>query len=220
MFELPLFPLNTVLFPGTTINLHIFEPRYKEMVGYCIDNQEPFGVVLIDEGREALGPLAKPHPIGCTAHIISMEPVGQGRMAIVAVGKDRFRIRQLRHDKSYLVGEVDLFPVEPEGSEQALARLQRRLKNRVDRYIAAFEQAKDVSVRVPGFPRDPLLFGYAASALLQGVDVGVKQEILATPADIQILKKLLSIYQLEVTLLEMMIDRSQQDDSLQRFSVN
>jgi len=220
MFELPLFPLNTVLFPGTTINLHIFEPRYKEMIGLCIANQEPFGVVLIDEGREALGPLARPHPIGCTAHIVSMEPVGQGRMAIVAVGKDRFRIRRLLYDRSYLVGEVDLFPVESQGDAQALARLQQRLRHRLERYIATFEQAKDVRIRVPGFPRDPLLFAYAATAFLQGVEPQIKQDILATPADVQILKKLNTIFNVEVTLLQMMLDRGQDDEQPQRFSVN
>ena len=60
MLELPLFPLNTVLFPGMPLNLHIFEERYKRMMQACIESSKPFGVVLIKQGLEAHGPLADP----------------------------------------------------------------------------------------------------------------------------------------------------------------
>jgi len=70
MFELPLFPLNTVLYPGTPLYLHIFEPRYQRMINLCLNEHRPFGVVLIRHGQEALGPLAEPYRIGCTADII------------------------------------------------------------------------------------------------------------------------------------------------------
>ena len=56
MIELPLFPLNTVLFPGMPLGLHIFEDRYKLMIGQCVQERRPFGVVLIRSGQEALGP--------------------------------------------------------------------------------------------------------------------------------------------------------------------
>ena len=106
MFELPLFPLNTVLFPGMPINLHIFEPRYKLMIEQCIQNDEPFGVVLIHKGTEASGPLAEPHPIGCTAQITQVERLDDGRMNILAVGGERFQIRSLNLFEPYLVGTV------------------------------------------------------------------------------------------------------------------
>ena len=57
MIEIPLFPLDTVLFPGTPVNLDVFEPRYKSLIGQCLEHDEPFGVALIRSGREALGPL-------------------------------------------------------------------------------------------------------------------------------------------------------------------
>ena len=71
MFELPLFPLNIVLFPGMPLSLHIFEDRYKLLIGKCLQERQPFGVVLIKKGIEALGPLAEPHHIGCTAFVSS-----------------------------------------------------------------------------------------------------------------------------------------------------
>ena len=60
MQEIPLFPLNTVLFPNAPLRLHIFEERYKRMVNDCLAEKQPFGVVLIRHGLEALGPLAEP----------------------------------------------------------------------------------------------------------------------------------------------------------------
>lgn len=86
MYELPLFPLNTVLFPGTPIQLHIFEDRYLKMINRCIEEHKPFGVVLIEEGSEAFGPLAKPYRIGCTALIAKVEKLEDGRINITAVG--------------------------------------------------------------------------------------------------------------------------------------
>ncbi len=95
MFELPLFPLHTVLFPGTPIHLHIFEDRYKQMINLCLDKHRPFGIVLIREGMEALGPLAEPYRIGCTAHIVHIQRLEQDRMNIVAIGQERFEIQSL-----------------------------------------------------------------------------------------------------------------------------
>ncbi len=69
--KIPLFPLKTVLFPGMPINLHIFEERYRLMINRCIDEQLPFGVVLIQKGEEALGPFwPNSHQVGCTAESI------------------------------------------------------------------------------------------------------------------------------------------------------
>ena len=72
-YELPLFPLNTVLFPGMPLPLHVFEERYKEMVQVCLDEQRPFGVVLIRSGVAEGGPLADPYDVGCVAEIIEVQ---------------------------------------------------------------------------------------------------------------------------------------------------
>jgi Lon protease-like protein len=71
--ELPIFPLNVVLFPGMPLPLHIFEERYKSMINRCIQAGHAFGVVLIREGQE-VGPPARPHDVGTTAVIAVERP--------------------------------------------------------------------------------------------------------------------------------------------------
>src|SRR5438046_1437349 len=92
---LPLFPLNTVLFPGMPLRLHIFEERYRLMIGECVERKQPFGVVLIKAGRE-VGEPAEPRGVGTTALIAAMSRMDDGRMNLVAVGQERFRIDELR----------------------------------------------------------------------------------------------------------------------------
>ncbi len=134
MYELPLFPLNTVLFPGMPISLHIFEPRYKLMVEECLQSSQPFGVVLIRDGVEALGPLAEPHMVGCTAQITQIERLEDGRLNIIAIGVDRFHIRSLSHDKPYLVGVVETFPLD-HGDPESVETAGERLRPWVERYL-------------------------------------------------------------------------------------
>lgn len=105
--RLPLFPLNTVLLPHTTLPLHIFEERYKTMIARCIDEQSPFGVVLIRSGEEVGGD-AEPQDIGCTARIVQVERQPDGRMNLLAFGEQRFRIQSLDRSEAYLQGEVEL----------------------------------------------------------------------------------------------------------------
>ena len=107
MSTLPLFPLNTVLFPGQMLPLHIFEPRYRQMIGECAQNGTPFGVVLIRQGEEVGDPDTEPYDVGTTAHIVQIERLEDGRMNIICVGHSRFRIQHLLRDADYLRGEID-----------------------------------------------------------------------------------------------------------------
>src|SRR5690348_12111925 len=77
--RLRLFPLNAVLFPGAVLNLHVFEPRYKQMIGECLETGEGFGVVLIREGQEAGDPSVEPHQIGSLAEITEVTQLPFGR---------------------------------------------------------------------------------------------------------------------------------------------
>jgi Lon protease-like protein len=107
MKELPLFPLNTVVFPGWPMPLNIFESRYKEMIEYCVAQKQPFGIVLIEEGSAEFDTAVRPHQVGCVVEITKVQQVEDGRLYILAVGQERFRIRKLKRDKPYLVGEVE-----------------------------------------------------------------------------------------------------------------
>ena len=112
MFDLPLFPLHNVLFPGMALPLHVFESRYKQMIKFCLEGDKRFGVVLIRHGSEALGPLPEPHLIGCTAQIIEVQPLEEGHMYLTTTGVQRFRINTINHGLPYLVGKVEILPFE------------------------------------------------------------------------------------------------------------
>lgn len=104
--DLRLFPLRTVLFPGMTLPLQIFEQRYRQLVSECLQASEPFGVVLIREGEEVGGP-AIPYDLGTTARIRSVEPDSPLWLQLSTVGERRFRIVTLHHDRPYLWADVE-----------------------------------------------------------------------------------------------------------------
>src|SRR5579862_5071920 len=103
--ELPLFLLNAVVFPYASLQLHIFEDRYREMVQKCLEFDRPFGVVLIRSGSET--GLADPYLVGTVVRITSVHNYDDGRMDIEVQGERRFRIRQLDESLPYLVGMVE-----------------------------------------------------------------------------------------------------------------
>ena len=110
--ELPLFPLNNVvLFPGMKLPLHIFEERYKEMIGRCSEASSPFGVLLIKEGQE-VGEPAEPFTVGTTARITDLQSMEDGRMNIFTEGEQRFRVVEIIQQTPYLVGLVQFLEEE------------------------------------------------------------------------------------------------------------
>jgi Lon protease-like protein len=110
-----LFPLDLVLLPGVTIPLHIFEPRYKEMIGECLANRKPFGIVRAQPDSA----LAE---IGCTAEIVEVvKRYDDGRLDIVATGARPFEIVEVNQDRSFLQADV-LFLED----EDALVASERR----------------------------------------------------------------------------------------------
>jgi Lon protease-like protein len=100
---LPLFPLDLVLLPGTPLPLHIFEPRYKEMIAECRSNDSAFGIIrVIDKGLA---------DVGCTAEILTVtKEYSDGRLDLVAEGRQRFQVVELNHERSFLRAEVLLLP--------------------------------------------------------------------------------------------------------------
>jgi uncharacterized protein len=131
---LPLFPLQTVLFPGMFLPLHIFEDRYQIMIRHCLATESAFGVALIRSGREVGGP-AVPHPVGTTARIIRLDELEDGRLNLVALGEERFRIRELRTDLPYLQALTE--PVhDSDLDDPDLPQLARETGAEFKRYIA------------------------------------------------------------------------------------
>jgi len=103
--DLRLFPLQTVLFPGMRLPIHVFEDRYRLMIRECIEEDAPFGVLLIKSGSEVGGP-AVPHDLGTTARILQVEYLEDGRMNIFTIGERRFRTIALNTTQPYLRGET------------------------------------------------------------------------------------------------------------------
>jgi Lon protease-like protein len=218
MMTLPLFPLNTVLFPGMPLKLHIFEERYKLMINECIDQQKPFGVVLIETGEEALGALAHPHMIGTTAHITQVQRLPFGRMNILAIGKDRFRINSLSDERSFLVGQVDLIPLVVDDVE-GLKRGERALRPLLNRYLSVLSEA-GLQLDESDLPRDTLALAYLAAVILQ-TENAVKQQLLESANTTQFIQGLLTEYRREIAILDVLLASSSEMDEQQGpFSFN
>ena len=103
---IPLFPLELVLFPGAPLPLHIFEPRYKEMITECLLKDQPFGMVRVKDSSLAA--------IGCSAGILNvLKKYEDGRLDIAAEGMRRFEITQVNQERTFLQAEVAYFEDEP-----------------------------------------------------------------------------------------------------------
>lgn len=110
--QVPLFPLNTVLFPGGPLPLRIFEPRYLSMVSKCLQNDTAFGVLLIRDGGETAQ--ATTHSVGTLARITDWYQGSDGLLGITAIGEQRFRlISSTRQDDGLNIGVVQVLENEP-----------------------------------------------------------------------------------------------------------
>jgi len=205
MFELPIFPLNTVLFPGMQLPLHIFEARYKQMIGECLKNDKLFGVNLIKHGSEALGPLPEPFWIGCTARIIESQPLEEGRMQITAIGERRFRIQEMIGDRPYLVGRVDYQPFAVDQPEELQQEVEQ-LSPKVRQYINLLNQIEMVDLDPDNLPQDPLMQGYLAAALLQ-MPPNEKQKLLESKSGLELINSTNQVYSREIAFLRAIIER-------------
>ena len=171
---LPLFPLEVVLFPRTPLPLHVFEDRYKEMIGEAIRDQTEFGIVQAGE-KGIMNP-------GCTAVVEKvLKQYPDGRMDLVASGRRRFEIILLNDEKSYLRGAVDFFddeeldPVVPEFQQKAL-----------DGYRALVELESSAPANEPELT-DPQLSFQLAQLL---PDLDFRQLLLGTRSEAQRMKQL------------------------------
>lgn len=129
--EIPLFPLNTVLFPGGPLPLRIFEPRYVDMVRYCMRERAPFGVVLILSGAE-VGDVPTTAEVGTSARIVDFFQMPDGLLGIACIGERKFRLASRRVKSNGLnVGTVQWLSREPSvslpGEYAYLGQLLRRV---------------------------------------------------------------------------------------------
>lgn len=202
MYNLPLFPLNTVLFPDMPLPLHIFEERYKLMINRCRQEERPFGVVLIQSGEAQHGPLAIPHSVGCTAKIANVQELSEGRLFIMAIGQERFRIVSVNKDNPYLIGTVEKAPLQGETNAR-LPIATPQLHSLVVEYLQILSKIGKVEFDPTQIPTDPHSFLYLAASIIQ-LPLERKQSFLAADQAINLLYGLYNEYRDQVTLLRAM----------------
>ena len=175
MADIPLFPLNVVLMPGTPLPLHIFEERYKQMVNECLDSESEFGMVLADESGT--------RRVGCTARIVELvQRYDDGRLVILVEGSRRFKLNNILTGKPYYVGDVEYLEDGPEEDVSALAEECVAVLERV--IEAATEGSVGIEIEPP---YRNLSFTIAGRIEF---DLETRQQILELPTEKRRLEKI------------------------------
>lgn len=197
--RLPLFPLNLVLFPKMVLPLHIFEERYKSMIGRCIEKKIPFGMLLITGDNL--------FDVGCSAEIVRvLERHGDGRIDILTEGRSRFRVREFYHkeeffqEESHLEGLVEFFEDEPESVDNAL--LEKTLAS-FKEVLKLGDHETKVELDISQNPTDVSFF----MSWSIGLDLAKKQEILESVSTNYRLQEILEF-------LEGILDNSKKGDEI------
>ena len=219
--DLPLFPLNTVLFPQARLPLQIFEPRYREMIDRCLAEDLAFGVVLIQEGDEVGAP-ATPHDIGTIARIVDVARLADGRMNINVAGITRFKLLERSTERAYLTGRIQLLPDEDVDLAKT-ERTARRTAQLFKEYVAALhsiaEGENDETKEEVQLPKDPTVLSYSIAASLP-ISLSDKQTLLVTPTTIQRLRRETVFLERELQLLRLVSEKSDQIRDQGSFSLN
>ncbi len=185
LLELPLFPLGNVVYPGFGVELHIFEPRYQQLLADCVRGSGRFGIVGIRQGIE-VGGGAEPYTVGTLVQITELEKLLDGHYYVAVRGLERIALSDLDPTgKPYLRGRAHLWPDDP--SSPPSADLITRAGDLFNRYLAQLVVASgsdpsEWGVSLPlTLPDDPRLLSWLIAALIQ-VPSSEKQALLEAPA--------------------------------------
>ena len=200
--NLPLFPLNTVLFPGMLLPLHIFEERYKLMINNCLKEDRSFGVVLIREGKE-VGGSVEPYGVGTTAHITKVNRLEDGRMDIVVVGGERFRLQGLNHDRPYLVGLIEPWPLDSAGSDDLETQVEP-MRALFRQYLSLLALAEGHKIEVDQVPTEPRTLALLIAIALQ-LPLAQKQALLTSPSVASLFRAERALMRREQLILDFII---------------
>lgn len=173
--ELPLFPLPMVLFPGVPLPLHIFEPRYRQMLEDISATNNLFGLSYFDDADSEIP--AAGH-IGCAAAVTEIQPMPDGRSNILTVGIIRFRVeRYVEHEREYLTAQVSFFEDEPEDSE-ALRASAQEVAATFTRIARSVRKINDERTNLPDISdTEPQRLSFLVAAAVE-LDMKTKQALL------------------------------------------
>jgi Lon protease-like protein len=202
---IPLFPLSSVLFPGAPLPLHIFEQRYRDLVGELLGQPEDelrrFGVVAIRSGREAGPAVPDLHAVGTAAAVRSVSGYSDGRYDVMTVGVRRFRLLEVDSTtKPFLVGRVEWLP-EPAGEAERAQNLVGPVSSAMLHYVDRLVATGEAEVDLPELPSEPLALSYLVAAALL-LPLTERQVLLEAPDAVHRLRRLLSLLRRETVLLE------------------
>jgi Lon protease-like protein len=175
--RLPLFPLNVVLFPGMLLPLHVFEPRYQQMIRRCLAEDRTFGVCLIRSGDEVGGP-AEPYEVGTTCEILKVTELGDGGLDLVTLGRERFVIDRLYRERPYLEG--DICP-NPEGAAFCPEALIQEVHEATTEYVGTLLSQAAQSPRKLDLPEDAATLSNLVASILLQVPADIRQDLLEAP---------------------------------------
>ena len=216
-YELPLFPLHTVLFPTMPVHLYIFELRYRLMMREVLQSNQTFGVVLIHQGMESLGPLAKTYKIGTTARIVEVEPLDGGTMNIGAIGIERFRIVRMVKNHPYLIAEVESQPFEVQ-DEPRFNHCAKHLHSNVKNYLSmvtklmqnASKEEERMDLTEIDLPEEPITLVHMAASLIQ-LPTQEKQSLLSSESMDSMIQHIARLYRRELEVNPHLQDISEQE---------
>lgn len=170
--RLPMFPLNTVLFPGVRLPLHVFEDRYRALVHHLLTINDKatrlFGIVAIREGYEVGAHGAQSvHRFGCVAQMTSVAPYPDGRFDIEVLGRQRMRLESMDTSGPFLTGEVDLLEDSEESERATPADTDREAAKALGTFHAYRQQLSGLrgETSLDGdLPTDPAYLSYSLAA--------------------------------------------------------
>jgi Lon protease-like protein len=175
--EVAIFPLATVLFPGTLLPLHVFEDRYKAMMRFAVENGRVFGLSYCSDaevGKETPPPVGS---IGCAAKINAVIPLEDGRMSILSVGVVRYRVLEIKQSTPFLIARVAAFGDDPE-PDADLTRLYNDTREVSEKFLEAVQALNETEL--PGnvtLPEEPEAMSLFVASILP-VDNNTKQRLL------------------------------------------
>ncbi len=190
--ELPIFPLPIVLFPGASQPLHIFEPRYRQLLADCLAADRRFGIAYVDpRGAPEADPAPAPGDVGCVALIRSRHELPDGRSNILTVGERRFVLLEWRPSKLYRLAQVEEFDDEPVDASEAAALAHDVHEGfaRLVRALGVLTDRQDETIELPADPQ-PLSFQVAAALELEPA---AKRALLALRSTTQRLRQLAAL---------------------------
>lgn len=193
--EVPLFPLGIVLFPGTPQLLHIFEPRYRQMLADCLESDAPFGLSFVKTGgaQAQHDPAPEPGAVGCLAMVRESRLLPDGRSNILTVGGDRYVLRSyVDADLPYRMALVETFDDEDLNTPQ-LDELAAQARAQFARFVTGMQTLSDRPLEsVPlESSAQAVSFQIAAALDLEGE---VKQELLMLRSTQERLLRLLRVF--------------------------